>query len=52
MESAIRNVTIDLDLETIRKGSPHTLRLTKNTKAYKAELKKWEQDCVLMRKLE
>lgn len=52
MESAIRNVTIDLDLETIRKGSPHTLRLTKNTNAYKAELKKWEQDCVLLRKLE
>ncbi len=52
MESAIRNVTIDLDLETIRKGSPHTLRLTKNTNAYKVELKKWEQDCVLLGKLE
>lgn len=51
MESAIRNVTIDLDLETIRKGSPHTLRLTKNTNAYKVELKKWEQDCVLLGKL-
>jgi hypothetical protein len=52
MESAIANVTIDLDTETIRKGSPHTLRLTKNNNAYKAELKKWEQDCVLLRKLE
>ncbi|MFV7234264.1 2OG-Fe(II) oxygenase [Flavobacterium sp. ZB4R12] len=52
MESAIQNVTIDLDLETIRKGSPHTLRLTKNTNAYKVELKKWEQDCVLLGKLE
>jgi hypothetical protein len=52
MESAIANVTIDLDTETIRKGSPHTLRLTKNNNAYKAELKKWEQDCVLLRRLE
>lgn len=51
MESAIANVTIDLDLETIRKGSPHTLRLTKNTNAYKVELKKWQQDCVLLKKL-
>jgi hypothetical protein len=51
MESAIANVTIDLDKETIRKGSPHTLRLTKNTKAYKVELKKWEDDCVLLKKL-
>lgn len=52
MESAIRNVTIDLDLETIRKGSPHTLRITKNTNAYKEALKKWEQDCVLLKKIE
>jgi hypothetical protein len=50
MESAIANVTIDLDTETIRKGSPHTLRLTKNNNAYKAELKKWEQDCALLRR--
>jgi hypothetical protein len=51
MESAIANVTIDLDKETIRKGSPHTLRLTKNTNAFKVELKKWEQDCVLLSEL-
>lgn len=42
MESAIANVTIDLDKETIRKGSPHILRLTKSTNSYKVELKKIE----------
>ena len=51
MENAIRNTTIDLDTETIRKGSPHTLKLTKNTNAYHHQLKKWEEDCKLMEKM-
>jgi len=51
MESAIMNVTIDLRLETIRKGSPHTLRLTKTQGAYKRELAKWEADVVLLEKV-
>ena len=51
VENALLNVTIDLDKETIRKGSPHTLRLTKNQNAYKLALKKWKEDCVLLQKL-
>lgn len=50
VENAIRNTTIDLDTETIRKGSPHTLRLTKNTNEYKSDYKKWQDDCVLFEK--
>ena len=51
MESAIANVTIDLDKETIRKGSPHILRLTKNTKQYHLEMKLWKQDCELLKEV-
>ena len=51
VENALLNVTIDLDKETIRKGSPHTLRLTKNQNTYKLALKKWKEDCVLLQKL-
>jgi hypothetical protein len=52
MESAIRNVTIDLDLETIRKGSPHTLKLTKNQANYQREMVLWNEDVVLLREIE
>jgi hypothetical protein len=51
MESAIRNVEIDLNMETIKKGSPHTLRLTKNTNSYQKKLKKWQEDCDLLKNL-
>lgn len=50
MENAIRNVTIDLKTETIKKGSPHTLRLIKTQDAYQRELAKWEADVVLLKK--
>lgn len=50
MESAIVNVTIDLKTETIKKGSPHTLRLIKTQDAYQRELAKWEADVVLLNK--
>lgn len=52
MESAIRNVTIDLDLETIRKGSPHTLKLTKNQANYQREMVLWNQDVALLKAVE
>lgn len=38
MEAAIRSVTIDLKMETIRKGSPHTLRITKRKLRMKRSL--------------
>ena len=51
MESAIANVTIDLGTETIRKGSPHTLQLTKTQAAYEKALSKWQVDVELLNKL-
>ncbi len=52
MENAIRPVTIDLKMETIRKGSPHTLRLTKTQAAYHADLERWKVDVALLKNLE
>ena len=34
MENAIRYVTIDIKTETIKKGTPHTLRLIKTQATY------------------
>jgi hypothetical protein len=51
MENAIRNVTIDLKMETLKKGTPHTLRLTKTQDHYNRELKKWNEDVNLLEKL-
>lgn len=51
MENAIKNVVIDLKCETIRKGSPHTLRIIKTRKAYEKKLKDWKQDMLLLRQL-
>lgn len=51
MENAIRNVTIDLSTETIKKGTPHTLKLTKNQAAYQKELAKWNEDVILLTKI-
>ena len=51
MESAINSVEIDLKMETIRKGSPHTLRITKTQAAYERALKAWEEDVLLLGQL-
>ncbi|MET4082637.1 hypothetical protein ABIB40_002597 [Pedobacter sp. UYP30] len=48
LENAITNVVIDLETETIRKGSPHTLRITKTQAAYDREMNKWKEDLVLL----
>lgn len=44
MESAIKNVVIDLKMETIKQGSPHTLRLTKTEAAFERSLAEWAED--------
>lgn len=44
IENAIRNATVDLTTETIRRGSPHTLRLYKNQNEYDRKLHNWETD--------
>lgn len=50
--SAIKEVTIDLKYETIKKGSPHTLKITKTQNDYDLKLKNWKEDMVLLEKVE
>jgi succinylglutamate desuccinylase len=51
LESAIRHVVIDLHTETIRKGSPHILRITKTQRAYEKQKIEWLEDEALLKKL-
>lgn len=51
MESAIGNVEIDLRTETIKKGSPHTLRITKTQASYQKKMKEWDEDVKLLEKV-
>lgn len=51
MEHAIKKVTIDLKMETIRKGSPHTLRITKTQAAYQRQMEHWNEDVALLEKV-
>lgn len=51
MARAIRSVTIDLKMTTIKRGSPHTLRLTKTQSAYELKLKQWKEDSDLLANL-
>jgi hypothetical protein len=51
MENAISRVVIDLRTETIRKGSPHTLRITKTQAAYNRQMKDWNEDVMLLEKI-
>ncbi|MFV8326045.1 hypothetical protein [Flavobacterium sp. ZS1P14] len=52
MENAIRHVIIDLKMETIKKGSPHILRITKTEAAYQIKLSKWMSDVALLKETE
>ena len=51
VENAIANVTIDLKTETIAKGRPYTLKITKTQKEYKKLLKYWQEDKKLLEQL-
>lgn len=51
LENIIQYVDIDLSTETIRKGSPHVLRLTKTTASYNRQLKQWHEDVNLLEKV-
>src|SRR5665213_1148868 len=51
MEHAISRVVIDLKTETIRKGSPHTLRIIKTQEEYKRKMKAWNEDLELLNKI-
>jgi 2OG-Fe(II) oxygenase superfamily len=47
MESHVRDCQYDLTMETIKKGSPHTLRLTKNRASYQYAHNEWKNDVAL-----
>ena len=52
LESLIHNVVIDLKTETIKKGPPHTLRISKTQASYERLLKMWNEDVKLLTKLD
>lgn len=52
MQAAIQSLSMDLKTETIKKGSPHTLRITKTQDAYERDLKEWNKDMLLLERLE
>ncbi len=52
MEYAIQSVEVDLRTETIKKGSPHLLRIIKTQAAYEKEVSKWKADVELLKKME
>ncbi|MCR6641697.1 MAG: hypothetical protein NVV82_22575 [Sporocytophaga sp.] len=51
MTNAITNVTVDLAMETIKKGSPYTLKLTKTQASYEMNLRHWKEDVALLKSL-
>lgn len=51
MESAIQSCEIDLRFETIKKGSPYTLRIFKTQAAYEKQMKEWHEDGILLEKV-
>ena len=51
LENSIGRAVIDLKTETIKKGSPHTLRITKTQAAYNREMKSWNEDLELLNKI-
>ena len=49
MERIIKHSSVDLTCETIRKGSPYTLKLTKNQNSYEKSMREWERDVELLK---
>jgi hypothetical protein len=52
LEDMVREHHCDLDLQTERKGSPHTLVCTKNMASYKAVLSKYHQDQIHLKTIQ
>lgn len=50
MLDAIRNENLDLHTQTIKKGTPHTLLITKTFASFEKALKYWNEDCELKNK--
>ncbi len=51
MESVILSSEVDLECQTIKTGSPHTLRITKNHKSYNKKFEMWLEDKSLYEKV-
>ncbi|MCK9451397.1 MAG: 2OG-Fe(II) oxygenase [Bacteroidales bacterium] len=51
MENFIRRSEADLSMETIRKGSPHTLKISKTQASYERRYKHWQQDEKLLNEI-
>lgn len=51
MEDAVNSVAMDIKMETIKKGSPQTLRLTKTNASYQRALKQWQEDVDFLDKI-
>ena len=51
MERAIAGTVVDLKTETIKRGSPHTLRITKTLAAYERALEEWKDDGKLLSRI-
>ena len=51
LESHIKDANLDFNCQTIKKGSPHILHLTKNDNSYHRALKQREKDKKLLLKL-
>ncbi len=51
MAGTILRQPVDLSFKTIKKGSPHILRLTKTTTGYDNAMSKWKTDVALMEKI-
>jgi hypothetical protein len=51
MEHAIHHVVVDLRTETKRKGSPHTLRITRTQAAFNRQMTDWNEDVMLLEKI-
>jgi hypothetical protein len=51
VEAAIRSEVVDLRTETIKKGSPHILRIIKTQADHERQLKNWHKDVALLGKV-
>lgn len=51
VEEAINREVLDLKTETIKRGSPHTLRVTKTRAGYEKLYKEWKEDGVVLGEL-
>jgi hypothetical protein len=52
VESTIKTAGCDLDMTTVRRGSPHSLVCTKNQASYERRVKQRENDLVDIQRLE